>query len=207
MSEAQGRGRGRGRGNRPPTAEGGEAAPKEEKKEGGRGRGGRPKTEGGETSERRGNGRGRGGDRDNNDREHGGRGRGGQGRGGQKRDNGDGKPRQQNEDQWIYKFHKESLRKTHDYKVDITNDMEIPEVPDKSSRLAAPEKAKLTATLDELEGKFKALNEKKKKKIDDRKNIMSGPRLAGSNSTARDELNRLISEQKVINKEKSALTS
>jgi len=54
-------------------------------------------------------------------------------------------------------FHKDSLRKTHDYKVDITVDMEIPDMPDKESRLKAPEKPKLEAKLLELDTKFKAL--------------------------------------------------
>jgi hypothetical protein len=50
--------------------------------------------------------------------------------------------------------------------------MEIPALPDKESRLREPDKDAMNTTTSELDKKFNALKETKRKKLDERKTIM-----------------------------------
>lgn len=85
--------------------------------------------------------------------------------------------------------------------------MDIPDLPAKEDRHKQPEKPTLAAKLDGLDARTKDIQNKKTDKVKEKRTAMDGGMMAGGNSTFRDELNKLIKEQKEITKEKQGYSN
>ena len=100
----------------------------------------------------------------------------------------------------MYKFHHDKFRKTFDWTVEITGDMEIAAKP--SPLLKEPIKEEMQNQLAEKDKEIKKLQDEKDKLIKSKQTKLNGGRVGNTNTTYREKLNGLIKEQKDFNQTK-----
>jgi hypothetical protein len=159
-----------GRGANRAGQEGGESRPKTT------GGDSRPKTAGGS------NGEHRGGERRphyQRRKEHGGA-DGVEEEGGERKQREQREPRkEQDQNSWVYKYHYQE-RPKHDYKIEITPEIEVPSVVPKEQRQKNPDKAVFDKTLTDIESQIEAKREKIRTLGAKKKETLEGGKVSGS---------------------------